>query len=255
MIFRERRKPASEADASVDPDDPPGETALALAEAAEAEAAEVEARAAAARARATRLRHQAGDAQPESGDDTATTTADESVAAPETKANRARRRWLQRPTSKAMGVGAAIMLMCGSFAASGYIAWQHRISAQKRESAAEFAAAARRDVGALMSLDFNKSKEDMQRIVDNSTGTFKQHFPVIAQQLTQGLERSKIVTTVEVTDVAVESMSGNSAVVLVAATTRAKEADGPQEPRTWHIAVSLLRDGGPPKMSNVEFVQ
>jgi Mce-associated membrane protein len=147
------------------------------------------------------------------------------------------------------------MLMCASFATSGYFAWNHRAASQKRSGAAEFAAAARQDVAALMSLDFSKTNEDMQRIADNSTGAFKQHFPVIAQQLTQGLQRSKIVTTVTVTDAAVESMSLNSAVVLVAATTQAKEGDGPQEPRTWHIAVSLLRDGGRPKMSNVEFVQ
>jgi Mce-associated membrane protein len=255
MIFRERRKPAPDADASGDAHDPPGETVLALAEAAEAEAAEVEARAAAARVRATRLREQAEAAQPDRCDDSSTVEPDNTDHASATSTIRARRRWLHRPTSKAVSVGAAVMLMCSSFAVSAYVAWHHRIASQKRLGAAEFATAARQDVVALMSLDFNKTKEDMQRIADNSTGAFKQHFPVIAQQLTQGLQRSKIVTTVTVGDVAVESMSDNSAVVLVAATTQAKEADGPQEPRMWHIAVSLLREGGQPKMSNVEFVQ
>jgi hypothetical protein len=41
----------------------------------------------------------------------------------------------------------------------------------------------------------------------------------------RGLQRSKIVTTVTVNDVAVESMTENSAVVLVATTTEAKTAE------------------------------
>jgi Mce-associated membrane protein len=224
MIFRGRRAPSVSKTA-------------ALADAAEAEAAEVEARATVARARAVRLRQQAETGQ---------------VGGCAAAGGRQRRR---RSTSKAMSTAAVIMLLGSLFAASGYFVWQHRIASQKRLGAADFAAAARQDVAALMSLDFNKTQEDMQRIAENSTGNFKQHFPVIAQQLSQGLQRSQVVTTVTVSDVAVESMTDNSAVVLVAATTKAKEADGPQEPRTWHIALTLQRDGGQPKMSNVEFVQ
>jgi Mce-associated membrane protein len=112
----------------------------------------------------------------------------------------------------------------------------------------------------LMSLDFNKTKEDMQRISDNTTGSCKEHFPVVALQLTNGLQRSKVVTTVSVNDLAVESMSDNSAVVLVAATTQAKSPDDPQpndkqQLQSWHIVLTLLRDKGQPKMSKVEFVQ
>jgi Mce-associated membrane protein len=252
MPLRKVPKPALDADASGDSPGPPEPTPLALAEAAEAEAAAVEARAAAARARAIRLRQQA---EPTESDSCAEAQPDHTDDPSATASTPTRRRRMHRPTSKAVSVAAAVMLMCASFVASGYVVWHHRIASQKRWGAAEFTAAARQDVVALMSLDFNKTKEDMQRISDNSTGTFKQHFPVIAEQLTQGLERSKIVTTVTVSDAAVESMSENSAVVLVAATTQAKEADGPQEPRTWHIAVSLLREGGRPKMANVEFVQ
>ena len=62
-------------------------------------------------------------------------------------------------------------------------------------------------------------------------------------------------STVTVHDVAVESMTDNSAIVLVAATTEAKGAEGPPQPRSWHIALGLRRDGGKPKMANIEFVQ
>jgi Mce-associated membrane protein len=232
--------------------DSPNDTALALAEAAEAEAVEVEAQAAAARARAIRLRRQA-EGNDDHSVDIDTTDADADSRGP--------RRWrLRRPTRKTMAVGATIILICASLALTGCFVWVDRIASQKRQRSAEFVAAARQDVMTLMSLDFNKTKEDMQRISDNTTGSFKEHFPVVALQLTNGLQRSKVVTTVSVNDVAVESMTDNSAVVLVAATTQAKSPDDPQpndkqQLQTWHIVLTLLRDKGQPKMSNVEFVQ
>jgi Mce-associated membrane protein len=217
---------------------------------AEAEAAEVEARAAAARARATRLRRQVEAASVGDQSD------DDNAIGDSANAGTRSRRWrLRRPTFKDLAVAAAIMLICASLGVSGYFVWHDRLAAQKRQRTADFAAAARADAAALMSLDFNNSKENMRHIDENSTGTFKQHFPVIADQLTRSLQRSKIISTVTVNDVAVESMTDNSATVLVAATTQANEPDGPQDVRTWHVVLGLQLDGGRPKMSNVEFVQ
>jgi Mce-associated membrane protein len=241
-------------------------TALAKAEIAEAEAAAVEAQAAAARARAVRLRRQA-ERNHEQAADTADTadadfdTDDAAIDVPATGSRVPRRPRLRRPTSKTTAVGAAILLLCASLALTGFFVWSDRVASQKHQRSAEFAAAARQDVMTLLSLNFNKSKEDMEHIADNSTGSFKQHFPVIAAQLTNGLQRSKVVTTASVNDVAVESMTDNSAIVLVAATTQAEAPDGQQQPngqaqrRTWQIVLTLLRDKGQPKMSNVEFVQ
>ncbi|WP_445163684.1 hypothetical protein ACTXG5_11015 [Mycobacterium sp. Dal123C01] len=247
MTLREHPEPALDTNDLHHRHDPPEDTDLALAEAAEAEAEAVEARAAAARARAIRLRRQSEAPPPDRSENTDT-------------ADSIRRQWVRRPGTKAVAIGAAIMLLCASLAASGYFVWQDRIAAQKRQRTAEFAAAARQDVVALMSLDFSKSHEDMQHIAENSTGNFKQHFPLFEKQLTNGLERSKIVTTVTVNDVAVESMTEKSAVVLVAATTEAKTAeaapDAPRQSQTWRIVLTLQRDnGGQPKMSDVEFVQ
>jgi Mce-associated membrane protein len=230
--------------------DSPDDTVLALAEAAEAEAAAVEAQAAEARARAVRLRRQA---------ETDHDADDSAIEAPQAF-GRARRWRLRRPTRKTIAVCAAIIVICVSLALTGYFGWKGHIASQKRQRVAEFASAARQDVMALMSLDFNKTKEDMQRISESATGSFKERFPVVALQLTNGLQRSKVVTTVTVNDVAVESMTDNSAVVLVAATTQAKSPEDPQpddkpQVQTWHIVLTLLRDKGQPKMSKVEFIQ
>lgn len=237
-------------------------SALELTEAAdaaeaEAAAAEAEARAAAARARAIRLRRQAEAAAPDHSDGPAAADpeGDDARGSVSTEGVTARPRRLRHPSRKAVAIGAAFMVICASLAASGYMAWQDRVASQQRQRSAEYVAAAREDIAALMSLDFTKTQESLQRIADHSTGTFKKSFPMIAQQLTKGLEQAKVTTTVTVHDVAVESMTDNSATVLVAATTEAKGPDGPPQPRSWQIALGLSKDGGQLKMANVEFVQ
>jgi Mce-associated membrane protein len=227
---------------------------------AEAAAAEAEARAAAARAHAIRLRRQAeatltASAAVSDGTDCANLDGDCAAAESAAEATvRVPHRWWGT-RSKAVGVAAATLLICAALSASGFMAWQHHISSHHRQRVAAFAAAARQDVMALMSLDPNKSDDDMKRIGDNSTGTFKGSFPMIADQLTKGLQKSNVATTVTVNDVAVESITDNSAIVLVAATTEAKVPDGPSQLRSWHISLGLRTEGGRPKMSHVEFVQ
>jgi Mce-associated membrane protein len=257
--------------------------AEALAEQAEAEAAEAEAIAAAARARAKaiRLRRQAEAAEAVSVEDepaedeptedvadtvaeldqsdTAVEAADaddeEEVEAPEEAPARKRRLRLPRPSWKRLAVGVAILCTCALLAASGYMIWLHRDAAQEQQRSAEYAAAGRQSVVTLMSLDFNKAQEDVQRIIDNSTGQFKDDFQNQAEDFVKVAQESKVVTEVTVNATAVQSMTPDSAVVLVAATSRVTNAAGAQqEPRSWRLSVSLQRDGGQIKMSKVEFV-
>jgi Mce-associated membrane protein len=64
-----------------------------------------------------------------------------------------------------------------------------------------------------------------------------------------------VVTEVNVNAAAVESMSDDSAVVLVSASSRVTNVAGAkQEPRSWRLSVDLKRDGDQLKMSKVEFV-
>jgi Mce-associated membrane protein len=274
-----------------EPDRPKGlAEAKALAEEAEAEAAEAEAIAAAARARAKaiRLRRQAEAADDEqveadtgSADvtdtvteldhsDTAEETADVEVAAqdedngdvaveapiedPETP-GRKRRLRLRPPSWERVAVAVAILCTCALIALSVILLIQHRQATQEQQRQAEYAAAARQSVVTLMSLDFNKAQENVQRIIDNSTGQFKDDFQNQAADFVKVAQDSKVVTEVTVNATAVESMNPDSAVVLVAATSRVTNAAGAkQEPRAWRLSVDLQRDGEQIKMSKVEFV-
>ncbi|ETZ98916.1 virB8 family protein [Mycobacterium kansasii 824] len=122
---------------------------------------------------------------------------------------------------------------------------------------AEFAAAARQGVVTLTSLDFTNAKQGVQRILDNSTGTFRDDMAKVADDFIKVVEQSKVVEqgTVQAVAVDVDTMTDDSAVVLVASTSEVTNAAGArQDPRKFRLIVTITRDGDQLKMSKVEFV-
>ncbi|MDT5125261.1 MAG: Mce-associated rane protein [Mycobacterium sp.] len=262
--------------------------ALALADEAEAEAAEAEAVAAAARARARaiRLRRQAATAAeaatvakpadveeiegtaPADIEETAAVELDEPTApdvadddtdidsdADETDEKPARRRRLKRPGLKVLAAALVVVLSLGLLGASGWMIWQHRQTVAEQQRSAEFAAAARQGVVTLMSLNFSRAKEDVQRIIDNTTGDFKKDFEGQAGDFTKVAQDSKVITEATVNATAVQSMTRDTATVLIAVTTRVSNvASKEQAPRSWRLSVDVARDGGQIKLAKVEFV-
>ena len=200
-------EPTREADQS-----PKAERLRALAEEAEAEAAEAEATAAAARARARalRLRREADAAGPQAAETTPAVDADvddiapaeledaeptpieldEATAAeldeadsePDAQPGQRRPR-LPRPTWKGITATLAVVLIAGLLARVATCTGTTGRPNTHRQLNAEYYAAARQSVVTLMSLDFTKAKEDVQRIIDNSTGQFKDRLRDAGQRI------------------------------------------------------------------------
>jgi Mce-associated membrane protein len=251
--------------------------ALALAEQAEAEAAEADALAAAARARARaiKLRREAQAKADEEADaatadaDEADESADESSEAPEATeivetaeaaeptdaAEPEPARRLRTPNlAVALGI-AAVVAICALLGVSGWMAWQHHNVVQERQRAAAYIATARQGVINLTSLDFNKAKEGVQRVLDSATGEFRDDFQRRAEDFESVVKDSKAVTEGSVAATAVESMNNDSAVVLVLANERITNIAGAKDqPRTFRFRVSVVHDGDQLKVSKVEFV-
>lgn len=219
-----------------------------LARAADAEADAAEARAETARARAAELRRTLED-----------TAVVEDAVAPALLPPSAQPPSTQ-PTSTLMSTAAVAvttLVTAGLLAATGYMLWEHHKTAQQRHSAAEFVAAARQDVVNLMSMDYNKSQESVQRVLDGSTGKFKANFDETADEFAKALRDEKIITSASVNDAAIDSMTGDSAVVLISATSRREGKQAPkdqQQPQVWRVVLTLEREGDQIKMSGVEFV-
>ncbi|HWS92743.1 MAG TPA: hypothetical protein VN255_16325 [Mycobacterium sp.] len=245
--------------------------AAALLEEAEAEAAAAEAVAAAAqaRARAARLRREAlglpspsedydedyAEDYDEDYEETADEDYDESEDALDSETEPAGwRRWV--PSLSTLAAVAAFVLVCALAALSAYMVRQHRDATQLRQREAAFVAGAKQDVINMISLDFNKAKEDVQRVIDSSTGQFKDEFQQRANDFISVVTQSKAVTEGTVNAAALESINGDSAVVLVSATSQVTNSPpGKDEPpRIWRLRVTVTEVGGQYKMSKLEYV-
>jgi Mce-associated membrane protein len=264
----------------------------AEAEAAEAEALAAAAR---ARARAIKLRREAqaeaeaeaqAEAEAEADKDAEDTTtvveaADDTAEAPETPesseesarsepseepeppagSTESTRQRLRVPGLSGLSglsrvlAAATILAICGLLAASGWMLWHHHTVLAERQRSAAYVAAARQGVVNLTSLDFNKAKEDVQRVLDSATGEFRDDFQRRADDFVSVVKDSKAVTEGSVKASAVESMSKDSAVVLVLANERVTNSAGAKDdPRAFRFRVSVVRDGDQLKISKVEFV-
>jgi len=233
-----------------------------------------EARAQAARARATRLREQAeaaadADAEPDDNETVDATDQDQAddqdqpdgpaatAAEPSTRRWRPRLRVSRRRLSRqqALAGAAAIAVTCAALAGSGYLWRHHQHALQQTQRSAAFATAARDAVVTMMSIDPNKARDDMQRFADATTGQFKVGILMGAEDMLRAIEQSKVAAKASVQAVGVQSMTQNSAVVLVAAKSELVKADQPKpEVRTWRLVVNVETDAGQLKVSKIEFV-
>ena len=167
------------------------------------------------------------------------------------------RRWRRRPRLATLAASLAVIIIIASLAASADIVLQHRNASHQHQRAAEFAAAAREGVVTLTSLDFNDAKAGVQRIIGNSTGSFRDDFAKMGGDFTKVVEQSKVIErgTVQAVAVDFDSLKDDSAVVLVASTSEVTNAAGAkQDPRNFKLIVTLTRDGDQLKMSKIEFV-
>ncbi|MGA8331033.1 MAG: hypothetical protein WB777_17305 [Mycobacterium sp.] len=221
--------------------------------AAEQELVRAEERARAARLRAAELRREVEEGSSEQFDDA---DDDAEADAPRWRSRLRRPRWLRRPTGKAVGIGSALVLLCAALAASGYIVWQHRTLVQRRQHAEEFAAAARAEVAELMSIDPAHAGENLQHNIDDTTGALKSQLEAMSSYMAKNAQDAQVTTKATVQDVAVESMTDNSAVVLVVAKSDTVNADKSNRPAVfWRLSVNIDRDGDRLKISKLDFVQ
>jgi Mce-associated membrane protein len=246
--------------------------AMALVEEAEAEAAAAEAVAVAARARAraARVRREAlglpdpaedyddedyedyDESDDETDDEDYYEDYDEDVDAAEPVTEPAG--WRRRIPMIA-AVAGVILIVCFT-GASVYMVLQHRDATKHQQREAAFVAGAKQGVLNMISLDFNKAKADVQRVIDSSTGQFKDDFQQRANDFIAVVTQSKAVTEGTVNAAAIESMDRDSAVVLVSATSQVTNSPpGKDEPpRIWRLRVTVAQVGGQYKMSKVEYV-
>jgi Mce-associated membrane protein len=202
-----------------------------LAELAEAEAAEADARAEAdrAKARAATLR---------SAGETTTEIRRSGVLS-----------W------RIGAVAGAALLIGAGLTLTALMLWKHAQVAADRAQDRASVEAARNGVMALLSIDHTRAKQDVQRVLDLSSGRFREDFASDADDFVKTAVDSQAVTKGSVSVAALQSVRDDSGVVLVAASSKVTNASGAKEDtRPWRMRVTVTRDGDIWKMSDVEFV-
>ena len=188
-------------------------------------------------------------------DDDSDAAPDKASEAADSETSRAGwRRWM--PSVSTFAKLAAIAIIGGFAWLSVYMVLEHGHATERRQREAAFVAAAKQGVIYMTSLDFNKARADVQRLIDVTTGEFKDDFQQRADDFASVVAQSKSITEGTVNGAAIESVEGNSAAVLVLATSRTTNSPpGKDEPpKTWRLKVTVTEVGGRYKMSKVEYV-
>lgn len=153
------------------------------------------------------------------------------------------------------GLVLAALFTGAGLALTGVMLWQHREVAAQRSQDLQFVDAARAGVTALLSIDHSRAQADVARVLDLSTGPFREDFERSAEDFVKTAVDSKAVTTGTVNAAALDARDGDTGVVIVAATSEVTNVNGAdQDPRPFRMSVTVTRDAGTPKISDVEFV-
>lgn len=120
---------------------------------------------------------------------------------------------------------------------------------------AEMVAAASAGAVNLTTIDFERVDEDVARILDSSTGAFRDDFEKRAAAFTDAARKAQSKSVGTVTEAAVESVDGDEGRILVALTVMTSNRGVPeQSPRGWRTRIAVIRTDDGMKVAQVEFV-
>lgn len=120
---------------------------------------------------------------------------------------------------------------------------------------AELLAAATAGVVNLTTIDFEQADSDVQRILDSSTGVFRDDFEKRAGPFKDAARQAQSKSVGTVVEAAVESVDGDGGRVLVAINVMTSNRGVPEKsPRGWRTRVSVVEAAGGLKVAQVEFV-
>ena len=152
-----------------------------------------------------------------------------------------------------LAVGAAVFALLAAVNAwAGWRDVQARRSDQMRE---QMVAAGREGALALTTIDHNEVDRDVQRILDASTGAFRDDFAQRAEPFKAAARKAQSTSVGTVSEAGLEDVDGDSARVLVALTVMTSNRGAPeQQPKSWRTRVTVTRVDDGFKVAAVEFV-
>jgi Mce-associated membrane protein len=140
---------------------------------------------------------------------------------------------------------------------AGLAGWLGFRAYQKHEAQAQrdlFVQIARQGAVNLTTINYTEVDADVQRIIDLSTGAFRDDFLQRSKPFIEVVKAAQSKSEGTVTDAGLESQRGDSAQVLVAIAVKSRTAGGEEAPREWRMRIEVQSVGDDAKVSNVVFV-
>lgn len=151
--------------------------------------------------------------------------------------------------------GAALLAVVALGATSGVLLQQHLRFESTRDLEQRYLQAARQSVLDLTTISASTVDDDVARVLERSTGTFRDQFGDRADDFVSVVQQADVQATGSITEAGIENADDHAASVLVAATSSVTNSSGAQEePRIWRLRVTLDNAGESILVSDVEFV-
>lgn len=161
-------------------------------------------------------------------------------------------RW-GRGVRGALLVGVLTLVVIGGL--TSWLGWHTHRSEQAQRLNDMFLQAGRQGALNLTTMDFAHVETDIQRVLDSSIGTFYDDFEQRAPAFEEVVKKTQSKTQGTVTEAGIESVSGDSARVLVAVSVTTSNIAAPeQRPRLWRMRIDVQKVGDVAKVTNVGFV-
>lgn len=158
------------------------------------------------------------------------------------------------PVRKALLAGLALVVVLA--AVTGWFGYQAYRSDQDTKERNLFLEVGRQAAQNLTTIDWERADADVQRVLDVATGTFYDDFQKRAEPFLQVVKEAKSKSVGTLGEAGLESVSGDTAEVLVAVTVKSSNAGAPEQPpRAWRMRLTVQRVDDGAKVSQVEFVQ
>ncbi|MGV1088645.1 MAG: mammalian cell entry protein [Mycobacterium sp.] len=149
----------------------------------------------------------------------------------------------------------AVAALAVLIAVTGWLAYRDISVRHAEQSRQEMVQAAREGALSLTTLDYEHVDENVQRILDASTGSFRDDFEQRAKPFADAARKAQSKSVGTVAAAGVESDSGGEGRVLVAMTVMTSNRGVPErQPKAWRIRVTVTGTDQGFKVSQVEFV-
>lgn len=161
------------------------------------------------------------------------------------------RRRLSRVGSALVASAAVVATLAGLAGWLGYRAYEKHEAQAQRDL---FVQIARQGAVNLTTINYTEVDADVQRILDLSTGAFRDDFQQRSKPFTEVVKLAQSKSEGTVTEAGLESQHGDSAQVLVAVAVKSRTSGGEEAPREWRMRIEVQSVGDDAKVSNVVFV-